>query len=258
MRDRITTLISSCTDPFAQEIYYHKYCWTTYITRNLYNDDYYNEPPSSTSKDDIQKMFLDHVKDVIIDRNEPRTLQGLLEDYNSLSEKFGSKNTLSQKSTSHLKTLLETKFGTQIGFHERFHRNRSTIVYSAVEGGSFIECAINSWGIEDDQFINNFARFLKTKLKDQTTMTWPRFSIELENTSQPATELRKLLTWLRNPNESNFEEECEKPEIAMLGDLLLSFVTGKRTLYQVCIYILYPILLIIFLRILICVFFFFM
>lgn len=228
MRGRITTLINSCTDPFAEEIYYHPGCWKI----NLKKCSDTSESNESSTSGDIDKVFLNHVKDVIIDRNEPRTLQGLLEDYNSLLEKHNLPK-IGSRSTSYLRRMMEAEFESALGFHEPFQRNQSTIVYNSLQGGCFLECAINSWGIDDNQRINSFARFLKEKLSDEIPFNWPPCSNDLETNCNPVPEIRKLLTWLRDPTKDDFKEECTDPEVSMLSDLLLAFITKKRSLYQV-------------------------
>ena len=46
--------------------------------------------------------------------------------------------------TSKLKSILEKEFGDAIGFHNRFQKNQSSIVYDVSKGGSYIEAAINA------------------------------------------------------------------------------------------------------------------
>ncbi len=89
-------------------------------------------------------MFFKHVQQVVIELKGPRTLQGLLQDYNHLMKNIGFDTTSTQSST--IKQLLQKEFEDKLGFHDRFHKNKSTIVYDTTGGGSYIETAIYSWG----------------------------------------------------------------------------------------------------------------
>ena len=149
---------------------------TRTLAKGQCSDGSANGSPSSANKDDIEKVFLDHVKKVVIDRHEPRTLQGLLEDYNSIIEKHNQDKVCQRSAT--LKALLQDKFGSQLGFHERFHINKNTIVYNADLGGSYIECAINSWGIDDDlyqQFCKVFKEEVKWQIFNELASVFKRF-----------------------------------------------------------------------------------
>ena len=87
-------------------------------------------------------MFLKHVRKVILELNERRTLQWLLEDYKTILHNFGF-STNSVKSAA-IKTLIPKEFGDDVGFHLRYHRNQSTLVYDNRTGGSYIETGLQS------------------------------------------------------------------------------------------------------------------
>ena len=52
-------------------------------------------------------------------------------------------------------------------------------------GGSYIEAAINSWGVNDEQLLNTVARRLKEKLKGDASIDWPPHVEELEQDERP-------------------------------------------------------------------------
>ena len=106
------------------------------------------------------------------------------------------------------------------------------IVYNTSTGGSYIEAAIYSWGISDEQLLNNVARRLKEKLTGDPGMSWPPHVDELEDIVEPNVLLRQLVTWLKDPTTTDFTEPCNDPQIAALSSLLLSFITGKRSSFQ--------------------------
>ena len=47
----------------------------------------------------------------------------------------------------------------------RFHKNQSLIVYDKSEGGTYIEAAMNAWGIDDDVLVKNVASCLHKKVR---------------------------------------------------------------------------------------------
>ena len=161
--------------------------------------------------------------------NEPRTLQGLLLDYNQMAANFGF-DSLTKSST--IKQMLQNEFKGQLGFHDRFHKNQSTIVYDASAGGSYIEAAIYSWGVSDEQLLNNAARRLRETYKEEVGLSWPPRVEDLENIKEPPQLLHQLLTWLKDPDSDDCTEACDNPQIAALSSLLFSFISGKRTTFQ--------------------------
>ena len=159
--------------------------------------------------------------------NEPRTLQGLLLDYNNRLHNFGYDESSTKSGT--IKQMVEKEFKNKIGFHERFVKNTTTIVHNASAGESYIEAAINSLGVNNEQLLNTVARRLKEKLKRNASIDWPPHVEELEQDERPNDLLRKLLTWLKNPAANDFSESCLDPEAVTLSSLLFSFITGTHT-----------------------------
>ena len=176
---------------------------------------------------EVRQLFLKHVHKVILDLNEPRTLQGLLLDYNNILHNFGYDESSTKSGT--IKQMIEKEFKNKIRFHDRFVKNTSIIVYNASAGGSYIEAAINSWGVSDEQLLNTVDRRLKEKLKGDASIDWPPHVAELEQDERPNDLLRKLLTWLKNPAANDFSGSCLDPEVVVLSSLLFSFTAGKHT-----------------------------
>jgi hypothetical protein len=87
MRDRILAVIQSAFDnPFAIEIRYHTRCWKTYM-KPIYSMEEENEARTHLQMArlvEVQEIFFQHVRYVILELKEPRTLQGLLTDYTNL------------------------------------------------------------------------------------------------------------------------------------------------------------------------------
>ena len=80
VRDCILTVIANTTDPFDVEIRYHRSCWKKFISL-IYHEDINSMPnihlQSYVHLAEVRQLFLKHVHKVILDLNEPRTLQGL-------------------------------------------------------------------------------------------------------------------------------------------------------------------------------------
>ncbi|KAJ4947760.1 hypothetical protein JOQ06_009793 [Pogonophryne albipinna] len=58
--------------------------------------------------------------------------------------------------------------------------NMSQWVYDVGGGGDYIEAAISSLGISDEQLLQNLAQRLSKKIKDTTTVPWPPHIDHLE------------------------------------------------------------------------------
>ncbi len=159
MRDRILAVIAATPDPFATEIYYHRSCWKKHVRPTYEVNESTSIQVQNVRITEVSEMFFQHVRKVILEMNEPRTLQGLLLDYRNIVDNFGF-STEGIK-TSKIKKMLADQFSNQLGFHDRYHKNQSTLVYDVREGGTFIEAAINSWGVSNMQLLNAAARRLR-------------------------------------------------------------------------------------------------
>ena len=142
------TLITGCTDPFAAEMRYHPACWRKYIsnTKDEVEDLRYQNVHVQKAK----QFFFNHAKNVIFEENEPRNLEGLLEDYNKLLENYNFKRC---ERSLLLKEMLQKEFGQSIGFHNRFQKNKSCIVFDVSKGYTYVEAAINFWSISEDDML---------------------------------------------------------------------------------------------------------
>ena len=87
-------------------------------------------------------------------------------------------------------------------------------------GGSYIQAAIESWGISDEQLIKNVACRMRDKLSGETGMTWPPYIDDLETSEEPNVLLQKFLTWLKNPAVSDLSHDCSDPTISALASLV--------------------------------------
>ena len=225
-RDRILAFIRECNDPFARDVRYHKKCWMNNV-RQLYDADDLSHcqdlrPQEATA------LFINHVKECIFENKEPRTLAGLLSDYNNIRHNFNMEKVTNRAT---VRVILEKEFGASIGFHRRYQANQSIIVYDKSAGGDFIEAAINAWGIDDELLLQNTAKRLREKFSTQVPYSWPPGAESMERFTEPPLLIRKFISWLSDPSTSN----CEKSDssVLMLSDLIWSQLTGKRTSLKV-------------------------
>ncbi|KAK4304158.1 hypothetical protein Pmani_023878 [Petrolisthes manimaculis] len=127
MRERLVTFIGATADPFAVEIRNHRSCWRKYISSNAQTG---NDDPKlhlqHVQLSEAREILFKHVRTVILDDHELRTLQSLLQDYLRIASNFGLISSVVRSST--LKTMLQGEFKDRLGFHERFQKNQSTIV----------------------------------------------------------------------------------------------------------------------------------
>ena len=158
------------------------------------SDDYNSIPYQNVQRMEIDQLMFIHVRKVIFQDNEPRTLKRLLDNYNHL---LSNHNFPKCERTSKLKSILKKEFGDVVGFHNRFQKNQSSIVYDASKGGSYIEAAINAWGISDDDLLRNIASRLRKKTKNFTNLTWPPHPKHLDTTPDMPEVLLKFLIWLK-------------------------------------------------------------
>ena len=174
MRDRMLALITATVDPFASEIRYHRSCWKKYVSL-MYHSGYNIEEQmhvQNTRIAEVKQMSFQHVSEVIFELQEPRTLQGLLRDYDNLLNNYGFDSSEIKSAT--IRDMLHIEFSNTIAFHNRFQKNKSTIVYDAtVAGGNYIEVAINSWGINDEQLLQTTPRRLKDSMSKEMHINWP-------------------------------------------------------------------------------------
>ena len=185
-------------DPFAADIHYHKRCWDKYIS-NISTKKRRKHVQGVTSKE-VDAVFIDNVQRTICQLNEPRTLKGLLNDYHNFL--FNLRGEEKVYKTSYIKTLISEEFKDQIIFRNRYQKNESTLVFSRCGGGSFLESALNSWGLPIEDLLHNVTRQVNEYAKGLPQMPWPP-SIANLCTEAPENFLTKFLGWLINPGKTN-------------------------------------------------------
>ncbi|KAI4827014.1 hypothetical protein KUCAC02_030442, partial [Chaenocephalus aceratus] len=194
LRDRLTRLIESTSDPFANDIMYHHACWRK------------------------------HVDSIIFTEREIRSLQSLLAEYKRIAGDYGYE--VGDVKSSYVKGLLINEYQETIGFKERNQMNMSQWVYDVGGGGDYIEAAISFLGISDEQLLQNLAQRLSEKIKDTTTVPWPPRIDHLEEGEEVCELLLKLLTWLKQPERKTADIS---PATLSLTSMITYHITGQRT-----------------------------
>ena len=230
MRERLDTLIESIPDAqrvFGLEIRYHRKCWRKYVSNIKQLTDETTQHLQHVNLREVQTICFDHVRQVIFEDNEFRTLQGLMKNYMRIISNYGHNSTVQ---SSYLKELLVKEFGESIGFHERNRKNVSELVYDTSAGAAYIEASISSLGVSNEQLILNVASRLKQQVLDTHNLPWPPYIHELERNENLSDLLVKLITWLKCPSMCAVDDS---PVVRSIASLLTSYITGKRTAFKV-------------------------
>jgi len=230
MRLRLDTLIASIPDSqtaFGLEIRYHRACWRKYVSDHKPLSDESTQHLQRVNLREAQALFFHHIRQVIFKDHEIRTLQGLLQDYKRIISNHGHNSVVK---SSYLKEILVNEFGEDIGFHERIQKNVSELVYDTTAAGTYIEAAISSLGVSNDQLVMNVAARLKEQVIRTNTIPWLPYIHELEREEDLSELLLKLLTWLKHPNKSAIDDS---PSVRSIASILTSYITGKRTAFEI-------------------------
>jgi len=154
-----------------------------------------------------------HIKKVIFDDHEFRTLQNLLCDYKRMISNYGH-NAIVR--SSYVKELLIREFGDDIGFYEKKQRNASELVYDKKAAGTYVEAALLSLGISDEQLLRNVASRIRDDTLKSDKINWPPSVVELEKDEASDGLLFRLLSLLRAPNKKVHDDDPKTHAIASI------------------------------------------
>ena len=155
---------------FFADLHNHKKCWDKYVSNVQNTRKKCQEHVIGVSMSEINAVFIDHVERVICQLKEPRTLKGLLDDYNNILYDLTGEE--KQYKTSYIRNLISDEFGNQILFHDRHQKNASTFVFDSSEGENFLESAVNTWVFPIDELMHNVARRINESVKGIPQMPW--------------------------------------------------------------------------------------
>lgn len=224
MRDRINCLIESATDqPCALEIRYPTKCWLKYVRsyQKMSEDDRLSRMHNVTLQE-AQTIFFDHIRMVIFNEHELRSLQSLLRDYNSIISRYGFPT--SGVKSSYIKYILTREFEGKIGFHSRSRRNQSDLVYDTSGGGSYVEAAFSSIGVSSEQLVCNIAEQLREEVMSIKLVPWPPRVEELEEEKELSPLIVQLLSALRGKKEVDLS-----PSTLSLTSLITQHIVKQPT-----------------------------
>ena len=114
MCDRLLRVISviNTTDAFAAEIRYHQKCWNRYCKNVYTTDESSTNHIQNVRSAEVKTMFIEHVRKVIFELNEPRTLLGLLQDFKDMYGNYGFDVTATK--SSYIKIILHPELDSTI------------------------------------------------------------------------------------------------------------------------------------------------
>lgn len=226
LRDRLSRLVestSALSDLFATDIMYHHNCWRKYVS-HLKFEQSEGMHLQNVSMSEANNLFFRHVDTVIFAEREIRSLQSLLADYKRIVSDYGYP--VGEVKSSYIKRLLLNEYQDKIGFQERNAKNKSPWVYDTAGGGDYVEAAMLSLGITDEQLIQNLAPRLSKKIKDTSTVPWPPRIDHLEEAEEVCEQLLQLLTLLKQPTRKTVDLS---PATLSVASIITYHVTGQRT-----------------------------
>ena len=175
---------------------------------------------------DARNLFFRHVDSVVFTEHEIRSLQSLLADYKRIVGDYMYGYAVGDVKSSYIKDLLINEYQETIGFKERSEMNKSEWVYDTRGGGDYIQSAISSLGISDEQLLQNLAPRLSKKIKDTATVPWPPDIDHLEEGEEMCELLLQLLTWLKQPRRKTADLS---PTTLSVASMIACHVTGQCT-----------------------------
>ena len=227
LKDRLNKLIETTTDPFAADILYHKACWNKYISyKQLTDSDKLHLQNVSLSE--ARSLFFRHIDEVIFKQHEIRTLQSLLLEYKSIVSNHGYQ--VGYMKSSYLKEILVSEFKDDIGFQKRRAKNLSELVFDTRGGGDYIQYAVESFGITDEQLIDNMVPRIVKDIKKSQELPWPPTLEELEEGDEISHLLCRMLTRMKHPTRKTLDFS---PETLSLASLVSQYVTGRRSAHSI-------------------------
>ena len=230
IRARLSKIVESTealSDPFAADIMYHHLCWMEYVANNNKFDQDKAVHIQNVTYLEMKHIFLRKVDNIIFIEHEIRSLQSLLLEYKNVASEHGF--LVGNIKSSFVKELLIKEYGDKIGFYERNQKNRSELVYDTQGGGSYVEAALNSCGISDEQLISNLAPRLREKIKETDVVDWPPTVDQLEDEEDLCELITTLFSTLKKTR-GHKQMLDENPVLRTLASLITYFVTGKRTI----------------------------
>ena len=177
MRKRINVLIESTSDPFASDIRYHEGCWMDFITHAPLTEAKHMKLQNVTLTE-ARNLFYRYIDTVIFEQHELRTLQSLLLDYKNIVRGHGYD--VGDMKSDYPKKLLVREYKEKIGFQPPSVKNKSEMVYDTLAAADYVNYAVQSLGISDEQLVKNTVKRITKRIKESPEVPWPPTVDELE------------------------------------------------------------------------------
>ena len=113
---------------------------------------------------EMKQTFFKRVDQIILQSVNFRSLQLLLHEYRQIAREYGFD--MDKLKSSLVKEVLIKEYRDDIGFHERPEKKKSEFMYDTKGGGNYVEAALNSFGITDEQLTLNLAPRLFKHIKE--------------------------------------------------------------------------------------------
>jgi hypothetical protein len=222
MRARLQILVDSTPDPLAAHICYHDSCFKKYM-RPAYDPKAYDH--LSLNYEEVKQQFFTLVYDKLFEEGEAVSLKSLTSDYERMRLNFGIVSTIK---SSHVKDLLIKEFGNKIGFKDRIHQNKSTIVYNPELAGDYVESAVNFSGMKTDDLLREAASRIQESLRAKPFLDFPAKVDDLTDMtmqySDSDCDLKKFIEFLAGDKNNK-----DSTKITFLSQALESLITKKKT-----------------------------
>lgn len=121
------------------------------------------------------------------------------------------------------------EFEEDIGSHVRILKNMSELVCDTRAAGTYIEAAISSLAVDDDQLKMNVAGRIRDQVIRTISIPWPPYIHELEREENLNELLLKLVIWLKHPKIFTVDDS---PSVRSIASILTSYIAGKRTVFE--------------------------
>jgi len=104
--------------------------------------------------------------------------------------------------------------------------NKSAWVYDVRGGGDYVDAAMSSLGISDEQLLQNVAQRVSKRVKSAPTVPWPSNIDDIEEGEEVCELLVQLLTWLKQNTRKSVDLS---PTTLSLASMIMYYITGQRT-----------------------------
>ena len=111
--------------------------------------------------------------------------------------------------------------------------NKSAWVYDVRGGGDYVDAAMSSLGISDEQLLQNVAQRVYKRVKSAPTVPWPSNIDDIKEGEEVCELLVQLLTWLKQNTRKSVDLSPTTLSLASIAHcsllMIMYYITGQRT-----------------------------